>query len=113
MVTQVRSYMYRKLLRETDVVMDMWASRDLCDFEVRATNNSVPDTTNASLTAFCPSELFDECIVIGATVSGLGRTVFKFTLHKVGKSILKSNIERPTGSVLYESDVPYQRIVHT
>jgi hypothetical protein len=105
--------MYRKLLHETDVVMDMWASCNLCNFEVRATNNSVLDMMNASLMAFYPSELFDECVAIGVTVSGLGRMVFKFTLHKVGKSILKSNIERPTGLVLYESDMPYRRIVHT
>ena len=113
MVTQVRSYMYRELLRETNVVVDMRTSRNLCDFEVRVRNNSVPDTTNASLTAFYPSELFDERVAIGTTVSGLGRTVFEFTLGKVGESNPESNSMGLTGSVLYESDVPYRRIVDT
>jgi hypothetical protein len=82
---QVRSYVHREFLCETDVMVDMWASRGLCNFEVRARNNSVPDTTNASLAAFYTSKLFDERFAIGTTVSGLGRTVFKFTLDKVSQ----------------------------
>jgi hypothetical protein len=108
--------MYRELLSETDVMVDMWASCNFCNFcnfKVRSRNNLVPDTTNASLVAFYPSELFDKRFAIGTTISGLGRTVFKFALDKVGKSIPKSNIARLTGSVLYESEVPYRRIVDT
>jgi hypothetical protein len=105
--------MDRELLRETNVVVDMRASRDLCNFEVRARNNSVPDTTNASLATFYPSELFDEGVAIGTTVTRLRRTVFKLTLDRVGESHPEANIMGLTGSVLYESDVPYRRIVDT
>jgi hypothetical protein len=70
------------LLREANVVVDMWASRQLRNFNVRPMHGFVPDTTNAGLTAFYSSELFHKRFAICATISGLGRTVFEFTLEK-------------------------------
>lgn len=44
--------MNRKLLRHTNVVVDVRASGQLSDFDMRAINHFVADTTNASLTTF-------------------------------------------------------------
>jgi hypothetical protein len=43
---------------------------------------AVTNTTDASLTAFDPSELFDKGSAISPTVSGLRRTMFEFTLWR-------------------------------
>jgi len=79
---QVRSYMYRVLLCEANMMMSLRAPCYFRNFEMGAMKNSVSNTANASLTALDPSQLFNKRIAISATISCLGRTVFKFALEK-------------------------------
>jgi hypothetical protein len=63
------------------MVMSLRASCYLRNFDMGAMNNSVTNPTNASLTPLDPSQLLDKRLAIGATIAGLGRTVFKFALE--------------------------------
>lgn len=74
--------MNRVSLREANMMMSLRASCYFRDFDMGAINNLVSNTTNASLTALDPSQLFNKRFAIGAAISCLGGTVFKFTLGK-------------------------------
>lgn len=81
--------MDRRFLRHADVVMNVRASRQFTDFDMGAMNNSVAYPTNTDLPAFNLSELFDKSLPIGAKISSLWQTVFKFTLGKSARETQK------------------------
>lgn len=73
--------MDRVLLHQANVVVDVRACCYLSKFDVGAMNNIVTYTANASLTAFNPSELPHKGLAIRVAISGLGQTMFEFTLE--------------------------------